>query len=95
VDVDRWLMIVRVLAYIVLAPALAAIAIEEYNAERIRRAGILGLVSLYYAIALANVTTQILGLAMQQIFLAMLTPMLILQVFLVIWILIKPRRKNG
>jgi len=85
-------MIVRLVAYVALVPSLVAISIDEYNGQRVRQAGIWGLVAVYYAVALGSVTAQILGTGWDELFRAMLTPVLLLQAFLALWILIQPSK---
>jgi len=85
-------MVVRLVAYVVLVPALSAIAIDEYNAQRIRRAGVWGLVAIYYAIALGSVVSTVLGAGWSEVFRAMLTPVLLLQAFLGLWIWLQPKK---
>lgn len=90
VDVAKFLSLVRVLAYALLIVGLAYVAICEYNGHRLRRAGLFGLTSCYYGIALLGLVWDFFDPAGAMLLRMLFTPILVLQAVLAVWVWWRP-----
>lgn len=83
-------MVVRVVGYVVLVPAFTALALSDYNIHRTRRSALWALTAVYFGIALASLVVQIVGYPWSPVFRIMLTPVIVMQTVLAVWIWLQP-----
>lgn len=89
-DVAKFLSLVRVIAYALLIVGLAYVAICEYNSQRLRRAGLFGLTSCYYGIALLGLVWDFFDPAGATLLRMLFTPVLVLQAAIALWVWWRP-----
>jgi len=89
-DVAKLLSVVRILSYSILVVSLAYVAICEYNSNRMRRAGLFGLTSCYYGLALLSLVVEYFDPAGATLVRMLLTPILVLQTAIALWVWWRP-----